>query len=134
MNLFLLTSFLICITTFQDCELEARIGWGGRGIKYILVINSAIQILIQISSIFILIEFNHYLGIGSWKSTFRPMEPDFWASKYDRNDYDWDEADERMMEKYRNSKLGMNLIYVRIYMYIYIDFNIVFVKMVIKYL
>ena len=56
----------------------------------------------------VLIKFNHFLGRGSWKPNLRPMEPDFWASKYDRNYYDWDEADERKMEKYRNSKLGMN--------------------------
>ena len=46
------------------------------------------------------------IGRGSWKPNLRPMEPDFWDSKYDKDYYDWDQADENMMEKYKNSKLG----------------------------
>ena len=34
------------------------------------------------------------------------MEPDFWDSKYDKDYYDWDQADEKMLEKYKNSKFG----------------------------
>ena len=47
--------------------------------------------------------------VGGWKPQLRPMERDFWDSKFDEDDYDWNDADEKMKQKYRNSKLGLCL-------------------------